>query len=193
LRRVNPSNLTRKPRTYSTTRPAKRTPGSWLDTRRPYEGRRWAAPGARELFEGNATFFAKPDVYPLDDHGLGFSYAYFSPKHLGAGQFYLITIKDKEGRSLDGRNTYRNITAKRGADGAVAIQFGGGDGKIPNCLPIIKGWNYTMVRQYRPRTEILSGKWKFPEARPKRRQGLSSLRDLEVANQGRPDGRLGIV
>jgi hypothetical protein len=27
----------------------------------------------------------------------------------------------------------------------------------------MKGWNYT-VRLYRPRPEILSGKWKFPEA-----------------------------
>jgi hypothetical protein len=26
----------------------------------------------------------------------------------------------------------------------------------------MKGWNYT-VRLYRPRAEILSGKWKFPE------------------------------
>lgn len=55
-----------------------------------------------------------------------------------------------------------DITAKKSADGAVDIQFGGCDGKIPNCLPIMKGWNYT-VRLYRPRKEILSGKWKFPE------------------------------
>ena len=55
-----------------------------------------------------------------------------------------------------------NITAKKSADGSVAIQFGGCDGKIPNCLPIMKGWNYT-VRLYRPRAEILNGKWKFPE------------------------------
>jgi hypothetical protein len=45
----------------------------------------------------------------------------------------------------------------------VTIQFGGCDGKIPNCLPITKGWNY-MVRLYRPRAEILNGTWKFPEA-----------------------------
>ena len=41
------------------------------------------------------------------------------------------------------------------------------DGKIPNCLPITKGWNY-MVRLYRPRAEILNGTWKFPEATPVR-------------------------
>ena len=59
--------------------------------------------------------------------------------------------------------TLNNSIAKREADGSVTIQFGGCDGKIPNCLPIMAGWNY-MVRLYRPRPEVLSGKWKFPEA-----------------------------
>jgi hypothetical protein len=58
-----------------------------------------------------------------------------------------------------------NITAKKSSDGSVIIQFGGYDGKTPNCLPIMNGWNYT-VRLYRPRAEILSGKWIFPEATP---------------------------
>jgi len=61
--------------------------------------------------------------------------------------------------------TLNNITAVKNPDGAVSIQFGGCDGKIPNCLPIVKDWNYT-VRLYRPRAEILDGKWKFPEAQP---------------------------
>ena len=61
--------------------------------------------------------------------------------------------------------TLNNITAKKNGDGSVTVQFGGCDGKTPNCLPIEKGWNY-MVRLYRPRAEILSGKWKFPEALP---------------------------
>ncbi len=61
--------------------------------------------------------------------------------------------------------TLNNITAKAGPDGAIAIQFGGCDGKISNCLPITSGWNY-LVRLYRPRPEILDGSWKFPEARP---------------------------
>ena len=53
-----------------------------------------------------------------------------------------------------------NITSTKTADGSVTIKFGGCDGKIPNCLPIMKGWNYT-VRLYRPRSEILSGQWMF--------------------------------
>ena len=61
--------------------------------------------------------------------------------------------------------TLNNITAKKEADGSVNVQFGGCDGKNPNCLLIMPGWNY-MVRLYRPRAEILNGTWKFPEANP---------------------------
>jgi hypothetical protein len=72
-----------------------------------YEGGHWALPGSPELLEGQATFFAKPDVYPLDVRGVAFSYAYFTPKHLGAGSAYLLTIADKDGRLLDGGTAYR--------------------------------------------------------------------------------------
>jgi hypothetical protein len=61
--------------------------------------------------------------------------------------------------------TLNNITAEKSAGGSVAIQFGGCDGKVPNCLPITPGWNY-LVRLYRPREEILDGSWKFPKAQP---------------------------
>ena len=82
--------------------------------------------------------------------------------------FWSISLYNADGyfvkNSLDAY-TLNNITAKTGADGSVAIQFGGCDGKAQNCLPIMKGWNY-MVRLYRPRPEILNGSWKFPEAKP---------------------------
>ena len=82
--------------------------------------------------------------------------------------FWSISLYNAEGYFQ--KNEYdayslNNITAKKNADGSVSVQFGGCDGKTPNCLPIMKGWNYT-VRLYRPRPEILSGKWKFPEAQP---------------------------
>jgi hypothetical protein len=72
-----------------------------------YEGGHWARPGSRDLFEGLATFFAQPDVYPIDIRGVTFSYAYFTPKHPGTGSSYLLTIADKEGRLLDGGAAYR--------------------------------------------------------------------------------------
>jgi hypothetical protein len=72
-----------------------------------YEGSHWVLPGSRELLEGQSTFFAKPDVYPVDIRGVTFSYAYFTPKHAGAGSSYLLTIADKDGRLLDIGTTYR--------------------------------------------------------------------------------------
>ena len=82
--------------------------------------------------------------------------------------FWSVSLYNAEGYYE--KNPYdaysiNNITAKKNADGSITIQFGGCDGKIPNCLPIMKGWNYT-VRLYRPRAEILNGKWKFPEPQP---------------------------
>jgi hypothetical protein len=82
--------------------------------------------------------------------------------------FWSISVYNAEGyfeRNQYGAYTLNNITAKKNADGSVAIQFGGCDGQIPNCLPIMAGWNY-MVRLYRPRPEILNGSWKFPDAQP---------------------------
>ena len=82
--------------------------------------------------------------------------------------FWSISIYDAQGyyrkNPLDAY-TLNDITAKKNQDSSVTIRLGGCDGKIPNCLPITKGWNY-MVRLYRPRPEILDGTWKFPEAAP---------------------------
>jgi hypothetical protein len=55
-----------------------------------------------------------------------------------------------------------SITSKKNDDGSVTVQFGGTHGSAPNILPIMPGWNYT-VRLYRPRPELLEGRWKFPE------------------------------
>ena len=86
----------------------------WLDLK--YEGNftppfndgsRWALPAAADVLEGMGTHFAKPDSYPVDGRGVGYSMGYFSPKHLGAGQFYLMTIVDKAGKPFDGGSTYR--------------------------------------------------------------------------------------
>ncbi len=61
--------------------------------------------------------------------------------------------------------TLNNVTARKGADGAVVLQFGGCEAGTTNCLPTVPGWNY-MVRLYRPRADILNGTWTFPEAQP---------------------------
>ena len=82
--------------------------------------------------------------------------------------FWSISVYNAKGyfeRNQYDAYTLNNITATKNADRSVSIQFGGCDGKIPNCLPVTPGWNY-WVRLYRPRSEILNGSWKFPEAQP---------------------------
>ena len=82
--------------------------------------------------------------------------------------FWSVSLYDERGYyEKNDLNAYtlNNITSQKNADGSIAIQFGGCDGKSPNCLTTMPGWNY-MVRLYRPRPEIFNGTWKFPEAQP---------------------------
>ena len=82
--------------------------------------------------------------------------------------FWSISLYNAKGYfEPNSLNAYsvNNITARKDADGAVTVQFGGCDGEAPNCLPITPGWNY-LVRLYRPRKEVLNGTWSFPTPTP---------------------------
>jgi len=90
------------------------------------------------------------------------------PVNVPVDAFWSISLYNAQGYyEKNPFNAYsiNDITAIKQADGSVAIQFGGCDGKIPNCLPTMPGWNYT-VRLYRPRAEILDGRWTFPAPEP---------------------------
>jgi len=88
---------------------------AWLDLRyedifakqRFVPSARWTLPVNPEMAEGMQTDFANPDSYPVDGRGVAYSMAYFSAKHLGAGQYYLMTVRDKDGDAFDGAKTYR--------------------------------------------------------------------------------------
>jgi hypothetical protein len=75
---------------------------------RPYfDISRWALPAMPDYLKASSNGFSDPNAYPIDSRGLAFTFAFFTPKHLGQGQSYLMTLKDNEGQNLDGGKSYR--------------------------------------------------------------------------------------
>ena len=67
----------------------------------------WTFPAHPELLKAATDNFDAPDAYPVDWRGITYTYAYIGIKRLGAGQFYLINIKDNGGESYEGSKNYR--------------------------------------------------------------------------------------
>lgn len=87
---------------------------AWLESRYeaafvpPYfPSSRWAVPVSQEVLQGLSSNYAQRDVYPVSGRGVMYTFGFFSAKHLGQGQFYLLAIQDKAGRPLDGGRIYR--------------------------------------------------------------------------------------
>ena len=67
----------------------------------------WMYPTAQETIDGQGTTYANPEHYAVDGRALLYTYGYISIKRPGTAQFYLINIRDKDGKALDGGKTYR--------------------------------------------------------------------------------------
>jgi hypothetical protein len=84
----------------------------WLSARfetsfPPYfDGAQWALPALPELIKTAPTFYESADLYPVDQRAVTHYWAFTTVKHLGEGQFYLMSIRDKQGRVFDGGKTY---------------------------------------------------------------------------------------
>lgn len=89
-------------------------------------------------------------------------------KDVPVDAFWSISVYNAAGyfeRNPQNSYTLNNLTAKRESDGSIAVQFGGCEAGVANCLPAAAGWNY-MVRLYKPQENVLDGRWHFPEAVP---------------------------
>jgi hypothetical protein len=92
---------------------AAREAGAWLEMKYDagfppfWPGGRWTYPTYPKLIEAVQKNYADPNEYPIDECGVAYSYAFIGIKRLGAGQFYLISIKDKDGHAFDGGKTYK--------------------------------------------------------------------------------------
>lgn len=78
--------------------------------------------------------------------------------------FWSISLYNEKGYfQQNDLNAYslNNLTAKPNSDGSYTVRFGGCTASTENCLPIMKGWNYS-VRMYEPSKSIIDGSWKFP-------------------------------
>ena len=76
---------------------------AWLNARYetvfvPYYGAgQWFVPATEELRETASTFYETANAYLVDARGLSDYWAFSTIKHFGAGQFYLMAIRDKAG------------------------------------------------------------------------------------------------
>ncbi len=136
-------------------------------------GPRGAVDPIRRLIGAGAAWGGIPDkdalylnVTPARDDGR--TVYRLTVKDVPVDGFWSISVYDADGRFAPNplkAYSVNSVTATPAPDGSIAVQFGGCDGKISNCLPTPPDWSY-MVRLYRPRPEILSGAWTFPEAQP---------------------------
>jgi len=81
--------------------------------------------------------------------------------------FWSVSVYNAKGffaKNPENAYSVNNVAARPDADGSVTIHFGG-DRQAPNYIHIMPGWTY-VVRMYRPRPQVLDGKWKLPEAVP---------------------------
>lgn len=74
-----------------------------------YQGSQWFFPASADNINSIKNSFQTREIYPIDNRGVCYMIAFFSAKHLGESQYYLMTTKDKDGNFLKGNSSYRVV------------------------------------------------------------------------------------
>jgi hypothetical protein len=104
----------------------------WLDSRIEtlppfYQGAHWFFPITEEMHQNVMSFWHTRDSYPVDARGTAYTLAFFSAKHIGQAQYYLMTTSDREGRPLQGNTSYRL--------------------RVPPNVPVTQYWSMTVYNR----------------------------------------------
>lgn len=107
------------------------TPAFFKDTN-------WFFPADNEYKESVVKAYQTPGIYPIDNRGICYMIAFFSAKHIGESQFYLMNVKDKDGDFLDGNQSYKMT--------------------VPANAPVNQYWSLTVYNRA-THTFIENAKW----------------------------------
>ena len=72
-----------------------------------YPGTQWFFPTSQEMRVAQESEYQDPGSYPWGNRAIPYHMAFIGLKHLGAGQFYLVDVKDSDGKLFDSAKTYR--------------------------------------------------------------------------------------
>ena len=131
-------------------------------------GRRSRVDPVRHLLATAAAWGGLPETeafYANVDPGLPVAeHTLTMPADVPVDAFWSVSVYNADGYfepNEMGAYSINSTTAEYAPDGSATISFGPGTRRIANRLPITEGWNY-MVRLYRPRPEVLDGRWTVP-------------------------------
>ena len=105
---------------------------AWFDARYDllppyYEGKHWFFPITEEMHQSVMADWRVPDSYPVDARGTVYTLAFFSAKHVGEAQYYLLTGRDQAGQPLEGKTSYRL--------------------RVPANAPVTRYWSMTVYNR----------------------------------------------
>jgi hypothetical protein len=72
-----------------------------------YDRKRWFFPATPDFQQIVMSDYKVPDCYPIDIRASLYSLAFFSAKHVGESQFYLMLGFDRDGAPLEGSASYK--------------------------------------------------------------------------------------